>query len=80
MGNGKGKQMADLTKGSKAEWQWGKGHGEGEIVDKFTSDVTRTIKGTKVVRHATTDDPTYLLKQKDGGRVLKSRSELKGAK
>jgi hypothetical protein len=72
--------MADLKKGSKAEWQWGKGTGEGEIVDKFTSDVTRTIKGTKVVRHATTDEPAYLLEQKDGGRVLKSESGLKGAR
>lgn len=72
--------MADLKKGSKAEWQWGKGNGEGEVVEKFTSDVTRTIKGTKVTRHATNDEPAYLLKQKKGGRVLKSESELKGAK
>ena len=72
--------MTDLKKGSKAEWQWGKGKGEGEVVDTFTSDVTRTIKGTKVVRHATSDEPAYLLKQRDGDRVLKSKSELKGAK
>lgn len=70
--------MAHLRKGQEAEWKWGKHKGEGEITEKFTSDVTRTIKGTKVVRHATSDEPAYLLKQKDGGRVLKSESELKG--
>ena len=70
--------MAHLKKGQNAEWKSGRGTGEGEVGEKFTSDVTRTIEGTKVLRHATSDEPAYLLKQKDGGKVLKSESELKG--
>lgn len=70
--------MAHLRKGQSTEWKWGKNAGEGQVAEKFTSDVTRIVKGTKVVRRATSDEPAYLLKQKDGGRVLKSESELKG--
>ena len=67
-----------LRKGQGARWKWGKGTGEGKVAETFTRDVTRTIKGAKVTRHATADEPAYLLKQADGGRALKSESELKG--
>ena len=70
--------MAHLRKGQSAEWKWGKGTGEGVVTETFTSDVTRTIKGTKVKRQATGGEPAHMLKQKDGSRVLKSESELKG--
>ena len=70
--------MTHLRKGESTEWKWGKGTGEGEVTEKFTNDVTRTIKGTDVVRRATSAEPAYLLKRKHGGRVLKSESELKG--
>ena len=70
--------MAHLRKGQRAEWKWGKGSGEGTVSEKFTSDVTRTIKGTQVLRRASSDVPAYLLEQKDGRKVLKSESELKG--
>ena len=70
--------MAHLRKGQGVEWKWGSHHAEGKVAEKFTRDVTRRIKGTDVTRHATPDEPAYLLKQKDGGKVLKSESELKG--
>lgn len=70
--------MAHLKKGQRAEWNWGNGIGEGKIVETFTADVTRRIKGKDITRHASKAEPAYLLKQEDGSRVLKSASELKG--
>lgn len=69
--------MAHIGKGQKVTWTWGAHTAGGKVVDRFTKDVTRTIKGTRVKRHASEDEPAYLLEQKDGGRVLKSESELK---
>ncbi|EKE44535.1 hypothetical protein OCGS_1373 [Oceaniovalibus guishaninsula JLT2003] len=63
--------------GEKVEWNWGNGTGTGKITERFTDKVTRTISGTEVTRNATDDDPAYLIEQEDGGRVLKSASELK---
>lgn len=70
--------MIHLRKGQSAEWTWGRGTGEGKVSQTFTHDVTRTIKGKEITRHASKEKPAYLLKQADGGRVLKSESELKG--
>jgi hypothetical protein len=68
--------MAKFRKGSKVEWAWGKGHASGKVKDVFTESVTRQIKGKKITRHGTEDEPAYLLEQEDGGQVLKSESEL----
>jgi hypothetical protein len=65
-----------LRKGSKVEWKWGANTAHGKIAERFTSKVTRTIKGTEVTRNATQREPAYLIKQEDGDQVLKSRSEL----
>lgn len=69
--------MADYTYGTRVEWNWGNGTGEGKVKEKFTQEVTRTINGTDVTRKATAKNPAYLLEQDDGGEVLKSGSELK---
>ncbi len=65
-----------FAKGSKVSWAWGPHHAHGEVVDHFEKRVSRTIKGEKVVRNATADEPAYLIRQADGDRVLKSHSEL----
>ncbi|MFD1341545.1 hypervirulence associated TUDOR domain-containing protein [Litorisediminicola beolgyonensis] len=65
--------------GDKVEWDWGNGTGTGEIVERFTEKVTRTIKGTEVTRDASVNDPAFLIEQSDGDRVLKSASELRKA-
>lgn len=62
--------------GSRVKWTWGKHEAQGQIVRRFTAPVTRVIKGARVTRNASEDDPAYLVKQEDGDRVLKSRSEL----
>ena len=65
-----------MRKGSKVSWSWGANTAHGKIVERFTSKVTRTIKGTTVTREASRKEPAYLIEQDDGDEVLKSRSEL----
>jgi hypothetical protein len=65
-----------LRKGSKVTWKWGANEAHGKIIERFTSEVTRTIKGTEVTRKATQKEPAYMIEQEDGDKVLKSRSEL----
>ena len=67
------------TKGDKVKWEWGNGTATGEVQESFTEDVERTIKGSKIKRKASKDEPAYLIKQEDGDRVLKSHSEVKKA-
>ena len=71
--------MAEFKTGQNVRWKWGNGVGEGKIAEKFTSDVTRTLKGTDVTRKATDDDPAFLIEQDDGAQVLKSGSEIEPA-
>lgn len=65
-----------FRKGSKVTWTWGAHTAQGKIVERFTSSVTRTIKGSEVTRKASRKEPAYLIEQEDGDKVLKSRSEL----
>ncbi len=68
-----------IREGTKVSWEWGEGSATGEVVEVFTSDVTRTIKGSEVTRKASEEDPAYLIKQDDGDQVLKSKSEVERA-
>jgi len=66
-----------FRKGSKVRWTWGAREAHGKIIERFTTRVTRTIKGTDVTREASRREPAYLIEQEDGDKVLKSRSELR---
>ncbi|WP_107340276.1 DUF2945 domain-containing protein [Agrobacterium pusense] len=68
--------MSGYRKGTKVRWNSGTGTGEGKILEVFTEDVERTISGSTIKRKASKDEPAYLIEQEDGGKVLKSRSEL----
>jgi hypothetical protein len=71
--------MAKYRKGTHVTWKWGNGTGNGKVAESFTDDVERTIKGEKIKRTASEKEPAYLIEQEDGGRVLKSHSELSKA-
>ncbi len=71
--------MAKFRKGTKVTWKWGAHTAEGKIAESFTEDVERTIKGEHVKRKASKDEPAYLVEQEDGGKALKSHSELEKA-
>lgn len=62
--------------GGKASWKWGQGTATGTIKDRYERRVQRTIKGTKVVKNGTPDNPAFLIEQDDGDKVLKLSSEL----
>ncbi len=68
-----------FRKGTKVEWNWSGSTATGKITEIFTDDVERTIKGSKIKRKASKDEPAYMIEQEDGDRVLKSKSELKRA-
>lgn len=65
-----------IRQGTSVKWEWGNGTAKGVVKEVFTSDVTRTIKGTEVSRHASEDEPAYLIHQEDGDRVLKNCNEV----
>ena len=71
--------MTTYRKGASVSWKWGNGTAKGKVEESFTEDVERTIKGSKIKRKATKDDPASLIKQEDGDKVLKSHSELEHA-
>lgn len=66
-----------FSKGAKVSWIWGAHEAHGEVLEVFERKVSRTLKGTKVVRDGSAEEPAYLIKQADGYRVLKSHSELR---
>ena len=68
---------ADVKKGDDVQYKWGKGKVDGEVTAVHTDDVQRTIKGTKVKRKASEDEPAVEIKTERGARVLKSTSEVK---
>lgn len=68
-----------FRKGSKVAWSWGNGTAHGKIVERFTQEVTKTIKGATVTRKASKTEPAFLIEQEDGDKVLKSKSELSAA-
>jgi hypothetical protein len=69
-----------MKKGDTVHWNWGAHEAEGKIVKEHTATTTKTIKGTKVKRNASKDEPAYEIKQESGAKVLKSESELKKGK
>lgn len=71
--------MKKIRAGSRVEWTWGAHSAEGKVEQTFTDDVSRKIKGKVIRRKADDKEPALLIRQKDGGKVLKSRSEVRPA-
>jgi len=69
-----------FRQGAPVRWNWGQGTGEGRIAERFERRVSRTIAGKRIVRVGTKDNPAYLIRQEDGGKVLKRGSELSSAR
>ncbi|MET0366462.1 MAG: DUF2945 domain-containing protein [Sphingobium sp.] len=65
-------------KGAKVQWNWGTGTGTGVVRERFERRVQRTIKGQRIVRNGTADNPAYLVETNEGATVLKRGSELSG--
>ena len=69
--------MQKIEIGNEVAWTWGRSAARGKVARKFTNDVERRIKGKTIKRKADADEPAFLIRQKDGDRVLKSESELR---
>lgn len=67
---------SSFKKGQHVSWHFGTGTAHGTIADRFERRVSRTIKGKRIVRVGTPDNPAFLVEQADGGRALKRGSEL----
>ncbi|NNF56264.1 MAG: DUF2945 domain-containing protein [Acidimicrobiales bacterium] len=67
---------ASVDVGDEVTWEWGNGTASGSVKERFESDVTRTIKGSEITRHASADEPAFLIEQDDGDEVLKSITEI----
>lgn len=65
-----------FRKGQTVEWKWGTGTTTGKIEERFEREVERSIKGSKIKRNGSSDDPAYLIRQDDGDEVLKLGSEV----
>lgn len=64
-------------KGDEVSWKFGGNKAEGTVVERFTEKVTKKIKGKKITRKATKENPAYLVKTKEGKKALKSGKQLK---
>ena len=61
--------IKDYAINTEVEREWGNGSATGNIREKFTSNVERTLKGSSVKREASENDPAYLIEQDDGSKV-----------
>ena len=68
-----------IRKGTQVKWEWGSGTATGKVEETFSKKVTRTIEGNEVTRNGSDDDKALLIKQEDGGKVLKLTSEVSRA-
>jgi hypothetical protein len=66
-------------KGQEVKWNWAGNDAYGKVSEKFERAVQRTLKGTKVKKNGSKENPAYLIEQDDGDQVLKLASELKEA-
>ena len=65
-----------IRTGTTVTWRWGAGTAEGRVTAIHPRPVIRRIKGVRVKRLGTPDDPAYEIEQADGTQVLKLRSEV----
>jgi len=62
--------------GDTVRWNWGQGTAEGRITQIYKTRVSKTLKGSEIVREGSDNNPAYLIEQDDGDQVLKLASEL----
>ncbi|WP_375417394.1 DUF2945 domain-containing protein [uncultured Hymenobacter sp.] len=66
-----------MRKGSKVTWKYGTGTATGKIEEIHKEAVEKTIKGSKIHRNGTPDDPALVIVQDNGDKVIKLQSEVK---
>lgn len=62
--------------GSKVEWKWLGGKISGKVVEVYTEKTVRMIKGKRITRNGSKENPAYLVESEAGNLALKLGSEL----
>lgn len=65
-----------IQKGSVVKWKWGNGSAEGKVIETYTEEVTKQIKGESVKRKGEKNNKALYIEQDDGSKVLKLESEV----
>lgn len=65
-----------FKKGAEIQWSWMGNTITGVVLGVFTEPVIREIKGKKIKRNGTSENPAYLVKSVSGNEALKLGSEL----
>jgi hypothetical protein len=68
-----------FAKGAEVSWNWAGNDAFGKVSERFERPVQRTLKGSKIKKNGSKENPAYLITQDDGDKVLKLGSELKEA-
>jgi phage terminase small subunit len=68
--------MKSLKVGTKVQWKWLGKPILGQVEAVFKEKTTQVIKGKKIVRNASDENPAYLVKSEAGNLALKLGSEL----
>lgn len=68
-----------IKKGTKVQWKWGSGTATGKVIETFSKEVHKNIKGSKITRKGEKDNKALYIEQEDGDKVLKLESEVQRA-
>jgi len=65
-----------IREGSEIEWKWGNGKARGKVLETYTNEVTKTIKGERITRKGEEGEKALYIEQEDGDHVLKLEREV----
>jgi Hypervirulence associated proteins TUDOR domain len=68
-----------LKVGSQVEWKWLGRAIKGVVKEIYFKPITQEIKGKKIKRNGTAENPAYLVESEAGNLALKLQSELQPA-
>ncbi|MBS9464299.1 DUF2945 domain-containing protein [Flagellimonas sp. 389] len=69
-----------IRKGTSVKWKWGNGYASGKVIETHNSKVSKTIKGSEVVRNGEEGNKALYIAQEGGDHVLKLESEVERQK
>ena len=71
--------MTTYAVGDTVTWKWGKGEGKGTVTKISPYKVTKTIRGSRIVRKGSPENPVLNIEQDGGDNILKLASEASKA-
>lgn len=68
-----------MRKGTTVTWKYGTGTATGKIEEVHKEAIEKTIKGSKIHRNGTPENPAFVIVQDNGDKVIKLQSEVTAA-